>query len=153
MPAIFETNTLSDYQGTLEARTFETGPGPVYTPTNVIRSDQNWGVEVNWEVHGPLATWLDAEFRISVFLESMGPGPEYSLAPVCVHTKSVPVGANASGEAQRVYNANVDVNAGNVQNGVYKVLVVIQLFELGSGSPTPFAGFIESGMVYLFDPA
>jgi hypothetical protein len=142
---------LADYQGTLQAASFE-GLGPIFPPTNVIRSDQAWGVRVDWEVHGPLVEWLDAEFRISVFLESIGTGPEYNLPQVNVSTLSIPVVVDGLGNKSRTYTQNIDVAPGQVQPGIYKIATALQLFEKATGNPTPVAGLYEGGLVHIFVP-
>jgi hypothetical protein len=144
---------LTDYQGTLNAFTFEkSGPGPQFPPSTVIRTDQDWGVQIDWTMEGPLTEWIDANFHINVYLESMGPGPEFALPPLIINTKSVPV-ALVGGAKQRSYSEQVLVNAGDIPAGVYRVVTTLHLFEAASGTPTPVAGFIDNGMVNLFDPA
>lgn len=147
---LIETD-LNDYKGTMQARAFE-GPAPIFAPKNVIRSDQEWGVKVDWEMHGALVEWLDAEFRISVFLESIGTGPEFDLAPVTVPTLSVPVTINGNGKT-REYSQTITVAPGAVPPGVYKIVTCLQLFERSTGNPTPVAGFDEGRMVQIFKPA
>lgn len=142
---------LADYQGSLEAAAFE-GPAPIFPPSNVIRSDQTWGIHVDWEVHGPLVEWLDAEFRVSVFLESIGTGPEYDLPPVNISTLSVPVVIDGAGNKTRTYSTNVIVAPAQVQPGIYKIATTLQLFEKATGNPTPVAGFYEGRMIHIFEP-
>ena len=142
-----ETN-LNDYQGSLEAIVFE-GP-PSFAPTNVIRSDQDWGIRVSWEVHGPLAGWLDAEFRITIFLEKYGTGSDVDLAPAVIPTLSV---LYDPATQSRTYSHDVNISAGVIPNGVYKIATCLQLYELGSGNPVPIAAVVEGETVHLFDPA
>lgn len=147
--AQLETN-LNDYKGNMTAVAFE-GPGPIFQPKNVIRSDQQWGIKVEWEVEGPLVEWLDANFHITAHLESIGVGPEFTLPPVQVHTLSVPVNGGAT--ATRHYEQNIDIAPGDIPAGVYKLVTTLQLFEAATGNPTPVAGFVESGMVQVFNPS
>ena len=142
---------LTDYQGTMATHTFE-GPGPIFSPKNVIRSDQNWGVKVDWQVTGPLVEWLDAEFRLNVYLESIGTGPEFDLPTVVVATLSMPVVVDGAGVKSRTYSQNVDIAAGTIPAGVYKIATTLHLYERATGNPTPIAGFVEGRMVNIFDP-
>ena len=147
-PNLFETD-LTDYQGTLQAAAFE-GVGPIFPPSNIVRRDQPWGIKVDWEVHGPLVNYFDAEFRIRVYLESMGPGTEYEL-PIEIVATLDPLFPPVAG--QRIYTKNINIAAGTIDVGVYKIATVIHVFERSSGNPTPIAGFVEGGMVFVFDPA
>lgn len=146
-PNAIETD-LTDYQGSLEATAFELAPA--FNPSHVIRSDQDWGVQVEWEVNGPLTQWLDAQFRISVFLERIGTGSDIDLPIVNVHTLSEPYDPTAQ---SRTYKRDVNVNAGDIAPGVYKIVTCLQLFEQATGNPTPIAGLAEGRMVHIFDPA
>lgn len=150
---LIESDT-NDYQGTMEAEPVEVAPPGVLVTRHIIRKDQAWSVRVDWEVHGSLVTWLDAEFRLRAYLESMGPGTEYVLpaAPVVIPTLSVPV-APVGGLPTRTYTTNINVNAAQVDEGIYKLVTVLQLFERSTGNPTPVAGFAEGPMIQIFQPA
>ncbi|MBX3061545.1 MAG: hypothetical protein U0528_04095 [Anaerolineae bacterium] len=146
-----ETN-LTSYTGSLDAYTFEAStPGPQYPPSNTIRTDQDWGVTVKWKMSGALTAWLNANFQIRVFLERMGPGADIALPMVTVNTLSTPLlGFPAS--PHREYAENVNVAAGAIGEGVYRVVVVLHLFDNGLGNPTPIAGFVDCGLIYVFRP-
>lgn len=145
---MLETN-MTAYTGNMTAVAFE-GPGPQFLPKNVIRSDQNWGIKVDWEVEGALVDWLDATFHVTAHLESIGPGPEYTLPTIEVPTLSVPLSGGPA--AKREYSQNIDIAPGEVQAGIYKIVTTLQLYEAASGNPTPVAGFVEGGMIQIFDP-
>ncbi|MDX1996040.1 MAG: hypothetical protein SF029_26915 [bacterium] len=145
---------LNDYKGSLEAISFE-GPAPTFPPKNVIRKDQNWGINVNWEMFGPLANWLDGEFRVNVYLERIGTGADVDLPQAIVATLSgteSAVVANGSSVITRDYHHTVSIPAGSVAAGLYKVSVALQLFERATGNATPVAGFAHVGSVFIFDP-
>lgn len=145
-----ETN-MTSYSGSMQAHTFEaTGPGPAYPPTNVIRTDQPWGIKVDWEMTGALVTWLNADFQIKVVLERMGPGADTALPPVNVNTLT---GALNPAIPSRSYSYNVMVAPGATAEGVYRVVVLLHLFDDTTGYPTPIAGFADSGYVDIFKPA
>ncbi len=145
-----ETN-MTSYSGSLEAFVFEaTGPGPKYPPTNVIRTDQPWGVTVKWEMDGALVLWLNANFQIQVVLERMGPGADFALPPVIVGTLT---GTLTNPPPSRNYTHNVNVVPGAIPSGIYRVVVALHLFDDTSGSPTPIAGFADCGYIDIFQPA
>jgi hypothetical protein len=140
---------LNDYKGTMQAHTYE-GPAPIFKPSNVIRSDQEWGVRIEWQVRGPLVEWLDGEFYLHVVLESIGPGPEYDKRGVPVPTLSVPVVLD-NGEKTRNYYTEIEFSPGEIEVGVYKIATTLQLYGC-SDNPTPIAGFVEGKMVNIFNP-
>lgn len=144
-----------DYQGTIDAQIFELPQGVPVT-SRIIRNTQKWGVKVDWEMHGNLAVFLDAEFRLQLFLESMGPGTEYALplaGPVVVATLSVP-NTPVGGVATRTYTKNIEIDPAvtTVDVGTYKVVTALQLYEKSSNNPTPIAGFVEGPIIQIFQP-
>lgn len=48
-------------------------------PTGVIRTDQEWYVDVEWIIKGPLRHHLCGEFCLCVHIECIGPGLEDTL--------------------------------------------------------------------------
>ncbi|MEP7286874.1 MAG: hypothetical protein ABI947_14045 [Chloroflexota bacterium] len=151
-PNVFET-TLADYQGTLLATVGE-GPGPVFPPTNIIRNDEQWNIKVDWEIHGMGVSFLPGQFHIRVFLESIGTGPEFNLPVRFVDTTSAPLVTPPGPVPQRIYTQNIAILLGAIPAGVYKIVTVIHLFQdMTNTLPYPIAGFVEGGMVYVFNPA
>ncbi len=145
-----ETN-MTAYSGSLEAFVFEaTGPGPMYPPTNVIRTDQPWGVTVKWEMDGALVLWLNANFHIQVVLERIGPGADFALPPVDVNTLT---GTLTNPPPSRNYSVNVNVGPGAIPVGIYRVVAALHLYDDTTGSPTPIAGFADCGYIDIFQPA
>jgi len=143
------------YDGTLNAEVFEI-PDPAdpdtFVPTNLIRTTQSWFVHVVWEMHGILASWLNADFEIRVYAESIGPGPEPALpvpGPVLVNTQSVPL---LMPGFQRHYHTDIRFDPPTLPAGVYKLAVVVQLHDDGSSLPVPVAGMIEFPLVTFFEP-
>ena len=119
-PKAIESNS-SDYQGTMQAEPFEITPPGVLVTSRIIRNDQSWGIKVDWEMHGNVVEFLDAEFRVRVLLESMGPGTEYDLpsaGPVIVGTLSV-TPTYPGGVPTRTYTANINLAPGIVEVGTY----------------------------------
>jgi len=152
-PKAIESNS-SDYQGTMQAEPFEITPPGVLVTSRIIRNDQSWGIKVDWEMHGNVVEFLDAEFRVRVLLESMGPGTEYDLpsaGPVIVGTLSV-TPTYPGGVPTRTYTANIDLAPGSVEVGTYLVVTVIQMYERSTGNPTPIAGFVDGPMIQVFKP-
>ncbi|HVO71436.1 MAG TPA: hypothetical protein VMT24_15405 [Aggregatilineaceae bacterium] len=142
---------MTAYSGSMQATVFEaTGPGPAYPPTKIIRTDQPWGVKVEWEMTGALVTWLNANFQIKVVLEKMGPGADVALPPVLVNTLT---GTLNPAIPSRSYSYNIKVAPHATPEGVYRVVVLLHLFDDGTGDPAPIAGFADSGYIDIFQPA
>jgi hypothetical protein len=138
------------YDGTMQATVFELLAPDTPVPTNHIRTTQNWGVRVNWEMTGAFTPFLIDEFRMRAALESIGPGPELSFGPVVVNTLAGVLGAGP----KRTYVANINIPAGAVPPGVYKLVTLIQLHDDGApGNPYPIVATAEGPIVTIFQPA
>lgn len=82
-------------------------------PTNVIRIDQDWYVEVKWRLTGTLARLFCGEWCVCVFLESIGPGPEITLPDEdCMRFDMKPCEQHREGE---YLVERIDVEAGTIE--------------------------------------
>lgn len=123
-------------------------------PTNLIRTDQDWGVKVQWELRSLLAPLLSGEWRIQGLLERIGRDTpptaiDHDLPVVKVHYHD---GAFVSADHQMLWKADVKIAKGSVSPGTYKLVTVIQLYD-DSGKPTAICGMGEQhGMINVFDP-
>ena len=143
-----ETNT-QDYQiENFMLRVYEEAPENV---KNLIKTTQGWGVHVNWDAVGPVAEWLGAHFHLRVYLENMGPNlPEYQFPdpdPLIVDTEAEPLS-----NGKRHFERNIDVPAGAVDAGLFKLTCVIQVYDDNKNEPVPIAGFIEGPLVQFYVP-
>jgi hypothetical protein len=141
--AIIESDVSVVYAGTMQAQTFEIGEVEPAT-SRLIRSDQEWYIEVNWRMEHTLVAWLAGEFQLKAYLESMGPGAEYAITGPTLGTLSVPL---LPGPA-REYTAKIEFNPGDVSPGVYKLVTALQLYQVGL--PKPVAGFVEGPVIEIF---
>jgi hypothetical protein len=143
------------YDGTMDAYTFELAEPGLPVTSKLIRTTQDWGVTVEWEMHGVLAHFLDADFHLKVCFESIGPGPEGVLpgaGDVVVNTLSGAL-TFPGGLATRTYKKNIDVSAGALPAGAYKLVVVLQLYSCCHPShPYPIAGLVELSVIDIFVP-
>jgi hypothetical protein len=129
---------------------FLVGSGPTSTvldpdlnPNNILEAALGGSVKVDWSFAGPLTVFLPlTTFTVSIYAESVGPGPEQMVG-------SVPV----SGAAPPT--ATVSIPAGSLPaqapgvSGVYKLTAVITNVITSSGVPTPLAGFVEGPIVQM----
>jgi hypothetical protein len=118
------------------------------TGNTIIDLNDPWSVDVNIHVDDPSNTFAGA-WEVHLFVESMGPGPEVSVAaPVLV----------AAAPGTRDYTATFPI-AGNspVLSGppaissVYKLISVIE-HRNTLGAETTVSGVIEGPLVYLRNP-
>ena len=136
------------FDGSLNATVFAAFHDPDDLPaTNVIQTSQPWGVRVDWEIHGNLL-WLNLNeaFELSLFIESIGPGPEmrFPPAPVQVLQLSVPVIAGA-----RTYTRNINVPAFTLPAGEYKVVTLVQWAAIGNTPKYDVAGMVEQPILNI----
>ena len=90
--------------GTISTHVYEVGG---QAPTTIIGTDQDWYVEVDFELFGHLIRHLCGSWCICVYLESIGPGPEIRIPNDCKTGKLDPCGDGK-------YKVKVEVPAGHV---------------------------------------
>jgi len=146
-----------DYQGTMDATTWEYIEPNVAAenPSRLIRDSQPWYIQVDWEMHGVAAESLDAKFHLRAYLDVMGPGADMTLPlppnpDVTIDTYAGTL-TYPGGKATRTYSARIDVAAGTVPVGSWKLVTVLQL---RSNSPAPvhypIAGLVEGPVLDVF---
>lgn len=115
------------------------------TPNRVLERNQPCSIKVDWSINGPVAPGLGGDWRIQVFMESMGPGPELSIGTTTVPLNSVPPAA------VRNYTATLNIPGGTVPaDGTYKLTLVLTHTNLGV--PDRMAGFVEGPVVQFYTP-
>ena len=135
----------SGLHGSIQATVHEHGGT---APTNIIRTDQAWGVNLAWQIHGPLVPMICGWWCLHIFMESIGPGPEFAL-PDPGPEILIPVD-HINGN----YSYHFDVPAGRVTadhcGTPYKVVVAIT-YKTQYGTPGPLAGFVEGPMLQFYN--
>jgi hypothetical protein len=160
MSTEFDTN-LTDYRGAMEAALYElTAPGdPIVT--NLIRTDQKWGVKIDWTMKGNLAEWINAQFHLRLCMESIGTHPEYELpvaGPVEVATLSVPLKTivlpGGGVEYQRCYSQQIEFDPAEftIAAGPYKPVTLIQLYDDEANQPVSVCAAYEGTIVTFYTP-
>jgi len=121
-------------------------------PSSVIDIDDPFKVKVKWEVPAGVAPILGGDFRIRVFAESMGPGPEKQLGTETI----VPVVPG-----QEKYEIDIDIldhqlegegtlPSGENCSGVYKLVTALQH---RNPAPTEVGGYAEAdGLIQIRRP-
>jgi hypothetical protein len=119
-------------------------------PTTIIRTDQDWYVDVEWDTVGPLTGLIGGTWHLHVYLESMGPGKEYELfdknAPP--HEHDIPL---TPGAAPVHYHLHPDIDPKIVEPGAYKLVVTVTYTDLAN-TPFPMAGYWEGPIVQFIEP-
>ena len=109
----------------LSATVYEVGGD---APTNIIHTDQDWYVDVEWSITGHLIRHFCGEWHVSVNLESVGPGSEYQIpTPPAV----IPMDPCGDGK----YRYRINVRAGQIDARDADGTLYIIGVTLGSTDP------------------
>jgi hypothetical protein len=117
-------------KGTLWERTPE-------SPTNIIHTNEQWGVVVQWKTTGPLNHLISGAWKLDCYLEKMGPGEAPTLPPATVAFVSRP----------NDYRAVLTFPP--MAEGVYKLATTITM-KGPLGVPGPIAAMGEGPMIEFF---
>jgi hypothetical protein len=141
---MFETVFGALLSGSIKSKVAD--PTGINPPANIIQTDDAWDVHVEWEIAGVAAPFLGGDWHVSVYVESIGPGPEMQLGT----TTTVPL-ATAAPAASRTYSTKVTVPAGTLPKGTYKLVALLNYSN--GGLPQEMAGFDTGTIIQLYDPA
>lgn len=153
----FETPLGNAFSGTISATVHEhTGPGdPPSPPITIIRSNNPWAVNVNWQTSGIANGMITGNWHLHVYLESIGPGDDLDLIDPAPgdHVKPLVPALGSSS-----YFVHFDVRSMQ-QMGVvippagrlYKLVVSLTYIE-PTGSPGPVAAFVEGPTLQFYNP-
>lgn len=121
------------------------------TPTDtVIRADEPWTINLEWEVKGIMVPVVTGEWHVSVYLESIGPGPEISLPLATDHIIKVVPGQTTYKFNHLVQPGTVLVEPGHSRPYLLAATVV---FHQPNTLPGPMAGFFERPMLQFYNAA
>jgi hypothetical protein len=114
------------------------------TPQTIIETDDDWRIDVQWNLSGPLAPFICGEFYVQAYLEDIAAtqfeGP--------IGAKQVVDVSSAPATTNRQYQRHILIKAGAVPTGVYKLTTVLTYSNLGV--PLEMAGFDEGPMLQLY---
>jgi hypothetical protein len=112
--------------------------------STVLEAALPFDVNLHWEIPATLAPSLGGNFRLRVYAESIGPGPETQIGP----TMFPPVvGGQTSYDSVVTIPANslpgegATDSSGTIVSGVYKLIAVLQHLNPG---PNDNSGYAES---------
>jgi len=115
------------------------------TPQTIIETDDDWYVDVNWELCGPLAPFMCGQFKVQVYLEDIA---ATNFEGQVGDTQIVDLD-EAPANQKRSYHRDIVVKAGKVPTGIYKLTTVLTYSNLGVN--LELAGFDEGPMIQLYE--
>ena len=116
-------------------------------PQSIIRTNQSWAVNVSWTNEGLATGMITGSYHLHLLLERIGPGGDLDLIDPADHI--IPI---TPGPSPVNYSRHVDVAAGVVPAGVYKLVVLLRYLEPG-GAPGPMSAYEEiSPLLEFYDP-
>jgi hypothetical protein len=129
---------------------------PDDTPNRVLEITRDWKIDLEWKIEGNVADTLGGSWHVQVSLESMGEGYEgpvgeevvveyHDFDPTSTPTKCI-------WKPTSIVVTAVEM-AGNpeIVPGVYKPIVLIT-YKNEDGQNRPMAGFMDAGLITLFEP-
>jgi hypothetical protein len=133
--------------GRIWATVHETGEAP----SNIIRADKPWGVEVEWCVYGKLVPFICGSWCIRLHCESIGEGPEFDLpgkGQRCAKLMPVDPCLNC-------YKTYIEVPAGIIKTQhcgtPYKLVVTVQYLTACKERTGPMTGFVEFPTIEFYE--
>jgi hypothetical protein len=116
-------------------------------PTTILEADKDFKVHVKWWLDGPLTAYVCGEWCVSIFLESIGPGPELRLPaqPVEIPLDPCP--------GRNDYAAWIVIPANTIKPEECAVpykLVTTVTYRSPKHKPGPMAGFVEGPILQFY---
>lgn len=150
----------------------------VTQPHHVTQGDSNLVIDptkpldihVEWEVFGTdMPIWLgaaDDQWRVEVFAESLGPGPEIRVGPVASADKSASIPCTVNAAQPNCFKWETDVSVASVPqlpegnpggppgepSGLYRIVVVVFLNSSVGGAGFDLAGFRGGPVILIENP-
>jgi hypothetical protein len=115
-------------------------------PTNIIDLNTGWHLRAVWDLSGPMVPMLAGNWKLTAYLESIGPGPE-----IVVLDRLVPIASGRTGPFQLQYDIDTHISQPNqpTEAGPYKLVVVITS-QAPDGTPGAFAAFDEGPILQFY---
>jgi hypothetical protein len=133
-----------DLQSSMDCTVFDSGAAP----QSVMDANVPFRVRLNWTVPAVLAPYLGGSFRLRLFAESIGPGPEQQIGQAVVAV--APGSTSYTTDIVVPANALPGEGAGSPPvSGLYKIVAVVQHIN---GVATEGSGYSDGPMVQLRQP-
>ena len=115
---------------------------PAAPPTNIIQTDQPFSVIFHWRTVGLLNYVMCGKWKCQILFERMGE-QEFGLP------QQYSVSTEKFKSKPHSYECRIDVPAGLVPAGVYRIVGLLTL-EGPTGVPAPSAAFADLGLVQFY---
>jgi hypothetical protein len=154
----FEVEFIPYLNGTIGAKVWEEGEAP----SHILDINDDWHVEVEWTMQGPLQRFICGSWAVDVYMESIGKGPEFELPDI----ENIPM--NKTGQ----YSARLDLPAkfikthveswweeyfkehelgpGEEETDIVYKMVCTVTYRDQYGQPGPIAGFVDMPMLQFY---
>jgi hypothetical protein len=131
--------------GSLTATVLDSGGAEM----SVIRSTDNWQVDFDLTVDGPIWQFFTGTLKFQVVLESIGGAPmEFEKSVSVPLNPALPVPAHYT---QSVQFTPADINLGTEDSVAFKALALVTARGTNPpNSPLPVAGYVELGIVQIY---
>lgn len=138
---VFEPEFPGPYQylfhGHIQANICDPNGTPA---SSIISMTDAWRLEVNWQVHGVFVPSICGKWKVTAYLESLGPGPEPIIAERTIQM---------TGENN--YSETFWIGPGlPSEPGPYKLVVTLTSLT-PKGKPAPFAGYVELPILQFYE--
>jgi hypothetical protein len=143
--------------GGIEAEVYEVGGA---APTNIIRADQDWGVNLKWYLKGTLVPFICGYWCVTLHFESIGSpkGPDHNEDEFDLHAgyeiKLDPC-KKPDAHGHYWYEYDFKVPKGKIKPGhcgrPYMVVAAIT-YKTMCNRPGPMAGFVQGPMIQFYQP-
>ena len=127
--------------GDVSATVYEKGG---VRPTTIIRTDQEWGVKVDWFIEGTLTEYICGYWCVRVSLESIGEGPERSW-----EYKNIRLDPCGDGKYYHDFKFDPGVITADYCSTPYKLVVTVT-YLTECYKPGPIAGIVELPIVQFY---
>lgn len=111
-------------------------------PTNVLEASQPFRVETKWEIPPLAALLMGGVWTVSVYAESIGPGPE-----VRVGSQTVSLNGGTTYSATVIVPPTLTNNPTPPAGGIYKLVTVLTHRNFGQNSDV--AALVEGPVVRI----
>ena len=116
-------------------------------PTTILEADKDFKVHINWYLEGPLTPFVCGSWCVSIFMESIGPGPELKLPAEELHIPLEPC------PGRNDYSAWVLIPADTIRpehcNVPYKLVATVT-YRTPKDKPGPMAGFVDGPVLQFY---
>ena len=146
--SVFEVTVRTDppLAGRLSANVYE---GEELS-NHIIRLDREWSVRVHWELTGALVPCICGNWCLTLFLESIGPGPELHFPDTSLGDYEISIPLDPCGDGRYWYEIKVPKGRIREEHCSIPYKPVVALTYENCDKPGPMAGFCELPILQFY---